>query len=149
MSIKIKIPKGSGEKAKGIRGLPRDPVLRAAFVAFLILAVSFSVLFSYFYIKYDRIIEKRFRSPVFANSAKIYALPKTVRDGEQIEPRQIAAELQRAGYSDKKDQSALGSFRVLSDGIEITPGPESYHSPEAARIIIHDGQVEKISSNGR
>ena len=52
---------------------------------FMILAVSFTVLFSYFYIKYDRIIEKRFRSPVFANSAKIYALPKTVRDGEKIE----------------------------------------------------------------
>src|SRR5271155_2699877 len=104
-------------------GLPRDPVLRAALIVFLLLAVTFTVGFSYFYIKYDRIIEKRFRSPVFANSAKIYALPKTVRDGEQIEPRQIAAELQRAGYSDKEDQSALGSFRVLSDGIEITPGP--------------------------
>jgi penicillin-binding protein 1B len=156
MTIKIKIPKGNGDKAKGIRGLPRDPVLRAAFVAFLILAVTFSVLFSYFYIKYDRIIEKRFRSPVFANSAKIYALPKTVRDGEQIQAREIATELQRAGYSDwvsagssnKDGQSALGSFRLLSDGIEITPGPESYHSPEPARITIHDGQVDQISSNG-
>ena len=93
MTIKIKIPKGIGGNAKGFRGLPRDPVLRAALVAFLILAVSFTVLFSYFYIKYDRIIEKRFRSPVFANSAKIYALPKTVRDGEKIGAREIAAEL--------------------------------------------------------
>ncbi len=81
MTIKIRIPKGSGgEAGKKIRGLPRDPVLRAALVVFLILAVSFTVLFSYFYIKYDRIIEKRFRTPIFANSAKIYALPKTVRD---------------------------------------------------------------------
>ncbi len=149
MTIKIRIPKASGgEAGKKIRGLPRDPVLRAALVAFLILAVSFTVLFSYFYIKYDRIIEKRFRSPVFANSAKIYALPKTVRDGEQIEAREIAAELRRAGYSDQEGQSTLGSFRVSKDGIEITPGPESYHSPEPARISIHDGKVDKISSNG-
>ena len=160
MTIKIKIPKGNGEK-KGIRGLPRDPVLRAAFVAFLILAVSFSVFFTYFYIKYDRIIEKRFQSPVFANAAKIYALPKTVRNGEQIQAREIATELQRAGYSDgasngsshndsnnKDAESTLGSFRLLSDGIEITPGPESYHSPEPARITIHDGQVDQISSKG-
>ncbi len=147
MTIKIKIPKSGGE-AKGIRGLPRDPVLRAAVVGFLILAVSSTVLFSYFYIKYDRIIEKRFRSPVFANSAKIYALPKTVRNGEQIEAKQIAAELRRAGYSDQDGQSALGSFQVSKDGIEITPGPESYHSPEPARISIHDGQVDQISSNG-
>jgi penicillin-binding protein 1B len=149
VTIKIRIPKGSGSEAgKKIRGLPRDPVLRAAFVVFLILAVSFTVLFSYFYIKYDRIIEKRFRSPVFANSAKIYALPKTVRDGEQIEAKQIAAELRRAGYSDQDGQSTLGTFHVSKDGIEITPGPESYHSPEPARISIQDGQVDKISSNG-
>ena len=151
MTIKIKIPKGNSETAKGIRGLPRDPVLRAAFVAFLILAISFSVLFTYFYIKYDRIIEKRFQSPVFANSAKIYALPKTVRDGEQIQAKEIATELRRAGYSDGdsgKEGSNLGTFRLLSDGIEITPGPESYHSPEPARITIHDGQVDQISSKG-
>ena len=151
MTIKIKIPKGNGETAKGIRGLPRDPVLRAAFVAFLILAISFSIFFTYFYIKYDRIIEKRFQSPVFANSAKIYALPKTVRDGEQIQAKEIATELRRAGYSDGdsgKEGSNLGTFRLLSDGIEITPGPESYHSPEPARITIHDGQVDQISSKG-
>ena len=148
MTIKIKIPKGIGGNAKGFRGLPRDPVLRAALVAFLILAVSFTVLFSYFYIKYDRIIEKRFRSPVFANAAKIYALPKTVRDGEKISAREIATALERAGYSDKDGQSTLGSFRLLKDGIEITPGQESYHSPEPARISIHDGQVDQISSNG-
>ena len=97
MSIKIKIPKASAEPGKRIRGLPRDPVLRAALVVFLILAVSTTILFSYIYIKYDWIIEKRFRSPVFANSAKIYALPKTVRDGEQIEAKTIATELRRAG----------------------------------------------------
>jgi penicillin-binding protein 1B len=128
--------------------LPRDPVLRAALVAFLILAVSFTIFFSYFYIKYDRIIEKRFRTPIFANSAKISALPTTVRDGEAIDARAIAAELRRAGYSDKDGQSALGSFRMLKDGIEITPGKESYHSPEAAQISIHDGQVDRITSKG-
>jgi penicillin-binding protein 1B len=148
VTIKIKIPKGIGGNAKGFRGLPRDPVLRAALGAFLILAVSFTILFSYFYIKYDRIIEKRFRSPVFANAAKIYALPKTVRDGEKIGAREIATDLERAGYSAKEGQSTLGSFRLLKDGIEITPGQESYHSPEPARISIHDGQVDQISSNG-
>jgi len=146
VAIKIRIPKGS--EGKKIRGLPRDPVLRAALSLFLILAVSFTVLFSYYYIKYDRIIERRFRTPVFSNSAKIYALPRTVRTGEKIEAKQIAAELRRAGYSDKEGQSLLGSFRTVSDGIEITPGPESYHSPESARITIQDGQVESISSKG-
>jgi len=152
VTIKIKIPKSNGEKGTGIRGLPRDPVLRAALAVFLILAVTFTVLFSYFYIKYDRIIEKRFRTPVFANSAKIYALPRTVHDGEKIEPKDIATELRRAGYSEgsagKEGQSPLGSFHLVKDAIDINPGVESFHSPEPARISIADGHVDHIVSNG-
>ncbi len=154
MTIKIKIPKTRGQtEGKRIGGLPRDPVLRAGLIVFLMLAVTFTGLFSYYYVKYDRIIERRFRTPVFSNSAKIYALPRTVRNGEQIDAKEIAAELRRAGYADaghpdKAGPSQLGSFRLLNDGIEITPGPDSYHSPEAARITIQDGQVARIGSNG-
>ena len=149
MSIKIRIPKSGGESgAKTIRGLPRDPVLRAALVGFLVLAVSFTIVFSYFYIKYDRIIEKRFRTPVFANSAKIYSLPRVVRDGEKTDAKQIAAELRRAGYSDKDGESNLGTYHLVKGGIEITPGTESYHAPEPARIMIEDGQVSQITSRG-
>lgn len=147
MAIKIKIPKGNAGR-QGWRGRFRDPVLRAALVVFLIVAVSFTVFFSYFYIKYDRIIERRFRTPVFGNSAKIYAIPQTVRDGEKIGAKEIAAELRHAGYSENNEDSPLGSFRVVRDGIEITPGVESYHSPEPARIKITDGQVESITSKG-
>ena len=149
MSIKIKIPKAGGAKSgKGMRGLPRDPVLRAGLIVFLLLAVSFTVLFSYYYVKYDRIIEKRFRTPVFSNSAKIYALPRTVREGEKISAKEIAADLRRAGYSDKEGQSPLGSFQLVKDGIEVTPGPESYHSPESAHISVEDGAIAKITSKG-
>ena len=147
VTIKIKIPRAGGDDGKPIRGLPRDPILRAALVVFVILAVSFTAFFSYFYIKYDRIIEQRFRTPVFSNTAKIYALPRTVRAGEKIDSKEIATELRRAGYLDQ-GQSPLGTFRLMNDGIEITPGPESYHSPESARITIHDGQVQSISSKG-
>jgi len=148
VAIKIKIPKDEGQGGKGRRGLPRDPVLRAALVVFLVVAVGLGGSFCYFYIKYDRIIEQRFRSPVFSNSAKIYALPRTVRDGDKMDAKEIATLLRRTGYSDKEDQSPLGSFRLVRDGIEITPGPESYHSPEAAHISIQDGHVARIISKG-
>lgn len=149
MTIKIRIPKSGGEKSgKGIRGLPRDPVVRAGLIVFLILAVGFTAFLSYFYIKYDRIIEKRFRNPVFANSAKIYALPRVVREGEKIDARDIAAELRRAGYSDQEGASKLGTFHIVKGGIDVTPGPESYHSPEPARITVEDGKIAGISSRG-
>src|ERR1700685_473900 len=130
-------------------GLPCDPVLRAALIVFLLLAVSFTVSFSYFYIKYDRIIERRFRTPVFSNSAKIFAIPQTVRDGEKIDAKEIAGELRRAGYSDeglseglgKDAQSKLGSFRLGRGEIQITPGPESYHRPAPGVMKYDDGEV--------
>ena len=97
MAIKIKIPKSSGKSSKGIRGLPRDPVIRAALIVFLVVAIGVGGFLCYFYIKYDRIIEQRFRTPVFSNSAKIYALPRTVHDGEKVDVKEIAASLRRAG----------------------------------------------------
>jgi penicillin-binding protein 1B len=152
VAIKIKIPKSAADNNKRAGRLSRDPVVRAAFAVFLIAAVVLAVSFSYLYIKYDRIISARFRSPVFSNAAKIYAIPRAVRDGEQIDGKQIASFLRQAGYSDaaheKDGQSSLGSFRLVNDGIDITPGPESYHSPEPAHIEIQDGAVTRISSKG-
>jgi penicillin-binding protein 1B len=148
VAIKIKIPKSGGAGGKGRRGLPRDPVIRAALVVFLAVAIGVGGFLCYFYIKYDRIIQQRFRSPVFSNSAKIYALPRTVRTGDKADAKEIAALLRRAGYSEKDGQSELGSFHVVKDGIEITPGPQSYHSPEEARIVIQGGQVSQITSRG-
>jgi len=147
VAIKIKIPK-TGKGSKGWRGLPRDPVIRAALIVFLVAAVAVGAFFCYFYVKYDRIIAQRFRTSVFTNSAKIYAIPRTIHDGDKADAKEIAAALRRAGYSDKDGQSQFGSFRLITGGIEITPGPESYHSPEEALITIHEGQVEKITSKG-
>ena len=149
MTIKIRIPKANGEPSGvGPRWLPRDPLMRAALLVFLIVAVSVTAFFSYYYIKYDRIIEKRFRTPVFANSAKIYALPRVIREGQKIEGREIATDLRRAGYSEREGESKLGTFHLGNGGIEITPGAESYHSPEPARITIGEGQVTRITSRG-
>ncbi len=145
MTIKLKIPR-SKPNGKGGKGFfSRDPVLRAALTVFLVFATLGGGLFSYYYVKYDRIIDQRFKGPVFSNSATIYAIAHPLRVGEKIETRDIAAQLRRAGYSEKDGQSLMGSFRLLNDGIEIKPGPDSYHSPEPATIRIHGGQVDSIT----
>jgi penicillin-binding protein 1B len=141
LAIKLKIPKSTN----GGRFFIRDPLLRAAAIAFLVVAAIVSSVFAYFYVKYDRIIEARFKGQVFNNSAKIYAIPETVRLGEKIGTREIAAELRRAGYSDRDSQSPMGSYKLLTGAIEINPGPQSYHSPEAATIRESDGKVESIT----
>ncbi len=146
MAIKIKIPRSaSGNSTKGL--LTSDPLVKAAAVIFLVLAITFIAWFSYYYVKYDRIIEQRFRGPVFANSATIYAIPRVVRVGEKIDVQEIAADLRAAGYA-KDTPTRMGGFRLVNGGIEITPGPDSYHSPESAAIHIDGGIVSSISGKG-
>jgi penicillin-binding protein 1B len=148
VAIRLKIPKANGNTKSGKSFLSRDPVIRASLFAFLIVAMAVVGVFSYFYVKYDRVIEKRFSNPVFSNAAQIYAIPKTLRPGQTVDPRTIAAELRHAGYADKDGQSQLGTYRLFRDGIEISPGPESYHSPDPARIVISGGKIDTITSRG-
>jgi len=114
-------------------------------LVFVVLAITSGGTFTYYYIKFDRIIDQKFKGPVFSNSAKIYAIPQAVRLGEKIDLKEIAVQLRRAGYSEKDGQSRMGSFRLADHSIEIKPGPDSYHSPEAAAIRLRSGQVESIT----
>ncbi len=147
MSIRLKIPKlrksGGGGKSR-LRA--KDPVVRYALLGFLSLSLVVIGFFAYWYVKYDRIIEQRFRGPVFATSAKIYASPRVVRVGSRDTINDIATELRRAGYAEQQGGSPLGSYRVHGGTIEVLPGPESYHSPEPATITLADGAVTSISS---
>jgi penicillin-binding protein 1B len=147
VAIKLKIPTGRKTGKAGSWPFPRDPVLKAALIIFLVLATTTAGIFTYYYVTFGRMIEQRFKGPVFGNSARIYAVPHAVQVGERIEPKEIAAELRHAGYSDQTgSQSPMGSFRLLEGGIEIKPGPDSYHSQESAVIRVRGGKVDSISS---
>lgn len=148
MAIKVKIPNATGKGKSGKGVLPRDPVIRASTIAFLTLSMLVVGAFSYFYVKYDRVIERRFSSPIFSNSARIYAIPEMLRPGEKSDSRTIAAKLHHAGYVEGDGSAPMGSYRLTHGAVEIAPGPESYHSPDPARIVFKDGKIESISSHG-
>ncbi|HKC00025.1 MAG TPA: PBP1A family penicillin-binding protein [Terriglobales bacterium] len=151
MAIKLKIPTARSVGQRGTsRGqgnlLARDPIVRIALLGFLSLSLLVVGIFTYWYVKYDRIIEQRFRGPVFASSAKIFASPRVVKIGSKFTISEIAAELRHAGYSEKDGESRLGSYHPHGGSIEVLPGPESYHSPEPATIKVTDGAVSAINS---
>ncbi|MBZ5663896.1 MAG: PBP1A family penicillin-binding protein [Acidobacteriia bacterium] len=145
MAIKLKIPTGRQSGPSGKRR-GRDPIVRFALLAFLTVSLLVVGFFAYWYVKYDRIIEQRFRGPVFASSAKIFAAPSLVRVGSKLTVSEIAAELRHAGYTEKEGESKLGSYRTHGGSIEVLPGPESYHSPEPATITVAEGEVSAINS---
>ncbi len=118
-------------------------------IVFVVLALATVGTFAYYYFTIGRMIDARFKGSVFGNSARIYAIPHAVHVGEKIESKEIAAELRHAGYTDQGDgKSPMGSFRLLEGGIEIKPGPDSYHSQESAIIRVRGGKVDNIVSQG-
>ncbi|HET7442585.1 MAG TPA: PBP1A family penicillin-binding protein, partial [Terriglobales bacterium] len=140
MAIKLRIPRSTNGWLTG------DPLVRAALIVFVAVSALIVGFVSYYYIKYDQIIERRFQSPVFSSAAKIYAIPHAVHVGDKISAKEIAAQLQRAGYSEKDGQSMLGSYHMGEHEIDVKPGPESYHSPEEADIKFKSGKVDSIES---
>jgi penicillin-binding protein 1B len=145
VTIKVKIPNRKNGARTGKEFLAQDPVVRFALAVFILLSVCVCGWFSYYYIKYDRIIDQRFKGPVFSSSARIYAIPRAVKVGQKVDLHEIATQLRRTGYVETDGQSPMGSYHSLKNGIEIKPGPQSYHSPEPAIIRVQDGQVASIS----
>ena len=85
MAIRLKIPTGRQTGQPGRGWSFHDPLLRAALVVFLVLITVGGGFFTYYYVKFGRMIDQRFKGPVFGNSARIYAVARPVQVGEKIE----------------------------------------------------------------
>jgi penicillin-binding protein 1B len=120
-------------------------------VGFLIAGILFMAGFAYFYVKYEGIVDRRMAGPLFNNSAKIYARPRTIEAGEAFTAQQVADYLRRAGYSEqgKDSDSPIGRFRMTSGALEVMPGEESFHAPENVTIHFAGGKVASIVADGR
>jgi penicillin-binding protein 1B len=142
MKLRIKIPCS----AKVSRIFSKRWVL-GLIAGFIFFCGASSVVFVYEYSKYQEIVNMRMRGPIFANTAMIYAAPQAVRTGEQIGPKEIVSALRRAGYVEAHEtvKSKIGSYRLQENSLTVIPGPESFYSPDSARISFVHGRVERIS----
>jgi len=116
---------------------------------YLILAIALAMTlsvgaFTYYYVKYARMIEEKLKAGPFANTSLLYAAPQPVMLGDESRPEEIASYLRRCGYSEASTDRQ-GWYRIRPDAIEITPGPEAYDQ-EGAVIKIEHGRVTGIIS---
>jgi penicillin-binding protein 1B len=113
---------------------------------FVVAGVLFLAMFAYFYVKYQRVVDRRMEGPIFTNAARIYARPETVWVGEKINGPKIAAALTRAGYSsrDKAADSPVGQYQLSSHALQVSPGPQSFRTSSGATIKFQDGQISEI-----
>jgi penicillin-binding protein 1B len=119
------------------------------FVAgFVIASVVFMGTFAYFYAKYERLVDRRMAGGIFSNAAKIYARPRTISVDEKMDATELTAELRRAGYSEGGD-SPIGHYSFTREGLQVTPGPESFHGPDSSAVIRFErGKIASINQAG-
>src|SRR5277367_5761464 len=135
--MKIQIPR----KALFVR-LILNPWGKAFVLSFVITATLGLSVFTYYYAKYARLTEETLRAGPFANTSLLYAAPRPVMVGDEAQTSEIAAYLQRCGYSESTS-NRLGWYRVRADAVEIHPGPDAYDS-EGAVIKIERGKAAQI-----
>jgi penicillin-binding protein 1B len=124
-------------------------LVRGVLAFILVAGIVVVVVASHFYNKYAQIVDERLKSPLFANTAKIYAAAREVRPGQKLSVRLIANELREAGYTTDggTHSSQMGTYSETGEAITVRPGAESYHSPDAATIHVNGGVVSSISDD--
>ncbi len=125
----------------------RTHILMGLLAIVALAAVTCASVFTYFYVKYQHIVDERLKQPIFASTAQIFAAPREVRPGQKLTVRWIANELHEAGYTgDGAPQaSPLGTYSEGVQQITVRPGPESYHAPDGATIHVTEGVVNSIT----
>ncbi len=92
MAVKVQVPKKK-RKPNFLLG----PVGRLLVLAVTLLITIGICVFTYYYVKYSRLIEAKLGVGPFANTSMLYAAPRTVAVGDIVTPQEL--ELRRSGYN--------------------------------------------------
>ena len=138
--VRVRVPR----EARVARFFTR-PFGKVLIAAVAILGVAGILTFTYFYVKYSRLIDQTLKNGPFASTSRIYAAPITIGVGDVASPAEIAAQLRRSGYNESRS-NPIGYYNVRADATEIFPGPESYFSGEEGTIKFAKGKISRIIS---
>jgi len=111
----------------------------------LISSIAGAIVFSHYWNKYARLIERKLGPGPFNTPSKIFAAAQAVHVGEPGYPAEIVSHLRTAGYSESSANRS-GWFRLRSDAVEVFPGPDSYFAAEPAVLKFAGGKVTRIVS---
>jgi penicillin-binding protein 1B len=138
VAVKVQVP----PKAKAVRFF-LHPVGK---ILLVVVALSFTVglgIFTYYYVKYSRLIEAKLAAGPFANTSMLFAAPRTAAVGDQTSPQEIANELRHSGYNESP-KNRMGYYTLKPDEIDIYPGPDSYFKRDEGVIKFAGGKVSRI-----
>src|SRR5271165_1023574 len=106
---------------------------------------AFFAIFTFYYVKYSRLMEEKITAGPFQNTSMLLAAPQTLAVGDKLTPQEVANDLRRAGYNESR-ANRVGYYTIKPDEIDIYPGPDSYFRRDEGVIKFEKGAVEKIIS---
>ncbi len=110
----------------------------------LLVSVAGFSTFTYFYVKYAKLIDEKLRIGPFTNTAKIYAAPRAITVGDKFTQTELINQLRRAGYGESAS-NRTGWYHVRPDAIEVMPGRDAVQ-PEGAVVKFQGEKLLEIVS---
>src|ERR1700694_5427141 len=87
-------------------------------IGLTLLGIVFAVLlttagiYTYYYVKYSRMIEARLAGRVLQNTTQLFSTPQHIATGQVWTAEELTTYLTRVGYRPQRDANSLGQFTV-------------------------------------
>ncbi len=102
-------------------------------------------IFTFYWVRFSRLIDARLTGQVFGHTSHIFSAPERIFTGEEMTPANLAGYLVNNGYSEADIAGEAGRFKVGKSSIEIDPSDDSYFEGQnALRVNFADGKVKTI-----
>jgi penicillin-binding protein 1B len=98
-------------------------------------------VFTYFYIKYSRMIDARLSGRVLQNTTQIFSAPERITDGQPWSLDDLVMYMQREGYRADDSENSLGQYTVEGNTVMIRPSKLSYFVEGNAISVQFNGKV--------
>jgi len=129
--LRLRIQKGFWTSAFGLA------LLAVVALCFLVAAG----VFTFYYVKYSRMIDARLSGRVLQNTTQIFSAPEYISDGQAWSADDLTMYLQRVGYRAETDDNSLGSYTVNGNTLDIRPSKFSYFNGGNALAVQFNGRV--------
>jgi penicillin-binding protein 1B len=140
VAVKVQVP----QKASLVRFF-LHPVGKTLLLVVALTLTTGLGIFTYYYVKYSRLIEAKLAAGPFSNTSMLFAAPRTLTVGDVATPQEIAIELHHSGYNENRN-NRMGYYTVKPDEIDIYPGPDSYFKRDEGVIKFANSKVARIIS---
>jgi penicillin-binding protein 1B len=129
--VRIRLQKGFWTSAFGLG------VLGVLLLCFL----TGAGVFTYYSMKYSRMIDLRLAGGVLQNTTQLFSAPPRITPGESMSPADLASYLQRAGYRAQDVEDSLGQYTVQGNSVDIRPSKLSYFGGGNALAVQFAGKT--------